>query len=41
MSMTSSKKLSLDSNFIVDMAMLPKFGNSSISMKDVFTASIL
>ena len=30
-----------DSNYIVDLFMWPKFGNSSISMKEVITSSIL
>ena len=30
-----------DSNFIVDLFMWPKFGNSSISMREVITTSIL
>ena len=30
-----------DSNYIVDLGMLPKFGNYSISMRDVFITSIL
>ena len=32
---------SRNSNCIVDMAMQPKFGNSSISMREVITTSIL
>ena len=35
------KKLSRDSNYIVDVFMWSKFGNSSISMKEVITTSIL
>ena len=34
------KILSRDSNHIVDVFMWPKFGNSSISMREVITASI-
>ena len=30
-----------DSNYIVDVFMWPKFGNSSISMRKVITTSIL
>ena len=30
-----------DSNYIVDVLMLPKFGNSSISIREVITTSIL
>ena len=37
----TSKVLSNDSNYIVDVFMWSKFGNSSISMKEVFTTSIL
>ena len=37
----TSKVLSSDSNYIVDVFMWPKFGNSSISMKEVITMSIL
>ena len=37
----NKKILSRDSNFIVDVFMWPKFGNSSISMKEVTTTSIL
>ena len=33
--------LSRDSNYIVDVLMWPKFGNSSISMREVITTSIL
>ena len=32
---------SRDSNYIVDVFMWPKFGNSSVSMKEVITTSIL
>ena len=35
------KKLSRDSNYVVDVFMWRKFGNSSISMKEVITTSIL
>ena len=31
----SNKILSLESNYIVDMVMWPKFGNSSISVREV------
>ena len=37
----TNKILSRDSNYIVDVFMWPKFGNSSISMKEVITTSIL
>ena len=37
----TDKILSRDSNYIVDVFMWPKFGNSSISMRKVITASIL
>ena len=37
----TSNILSPDSNYIVDMFMLPKFSNSSISMREVITTSIL
>ena len=37
----SNKILSRDSNYIVDVSMWPKFGNSSISLREVITASIL
>ena len=37
----TSKIVSRDSNYVVDMAMWPKFGNSSISMKEVTLTSIL
>ena len=33
--------LSGDSNYIVDVLMWPKFGNCSISMREVITTSIL
>ena len=32
--------LSRDSNYIVDVSMWPKFGNSSISLREVITTSI-
>ena len=35
------KILSRDLNYIVDVFMWPKFGNSSISMTEVVTTSIL
>ena len=37
----TNKFLSRDSNYIVDVFMWPKFGNSSISMREVITTSIL
>ena len=37
----TSKILSRDSNDIADVFMWPKFGNSSTSMKEVITTSIL
>ena len=37
----TNKIFSRDSNFIVDAFMRPKFGNCSISMKEVITTSIL
>ena len=37
----TNKILSRDSNYIVDVFMWPKFGNSSISMREVFITSIL
>ena len=37
----TDKILSRDSNYIVDVFMWPKFGNSSISMREVITTSIL
>ena len=37
----TNKILSRDSNYIVDVLMWPKFGNCSISMKEVITISIL
>ena len=36
----TTKILSHDSNYILDVFMWPKFGNSSISMKEVITTSI-
>ena len=36
-----TKTWSHDSNYIVDMFMWPKFGNYSISMREVITTSIL
>ena len=37
----TSKILSRDSNYIVDVVMRPKFGNSSIFMIEIITTSIL
>ena len=37
----TNKILSHKSNYSVDMDVWPKFGNSSISMKEVITTSIL
>ena len=37
----TNKILSCDSNYIVDVVMWPKFGNSSISMREVIIISIL
>ena len=37
----SNKILSRDSNFIVDVFMWPKFGNSSIPTREVITTSVL
>ena len=37
----TNKILSCDSNYIVDVVMWPKFGNSSISMREVIITSIL
>ena len=37
----TNKILSCDSNCIVDVFMWPKFGNCSISMKEVIATSIL
>ena len=36
----TNKILSRDSNYIVDVFMWPKFGNSSISMREVITTSL-
>ena len=36
-----NKILSRDSNFIVDVFMWPKFGNSSIPTREVITTSVL
>ena len=37
----TNKILSRDSNYIVDVFVRPKFGNCSISMREVITTSIL
>ena len=37
----TNKILWHDSNYIVDVFMWPKFGNSSISVREVITTSIL
>ena len=37
----TKKILSCDSNYFVDVSMWPKFGNSSISLREVTTTSIL
>ena len=37
----TNKILSRDSNYIVDVSTWPKFGNSSISLREVITTSIL
>ena len=37
----TNKMLWHDSNYIVNVFMCPKFGNSSISMREVITTSIL
>ena len=37
----TNKILSRESNYIVDVVMWPKFGNSSISMRDVIITAIL
>ena len=37
----TNKILSRDSNYIVRVLMWPKFGNGSISMREVITTSIL
>ena len=36
----TNKSLLCDSNYIVDVFMWPKFGNSSISMREVITTPI-
>ena len=36
-----NRDLSRDSNYIIDVVMLPKFGNSSASMREVIITSIL
>ena len=36
-----NKILSCDSNYIANVVMWPKFGDSSISMREVITTSIL
>ena len=37
----ANKILSRDSNYIFDLFMWPKFGNCSISMREVITTSVL
>ena len=37
----TNKFLSRNSNYIVDVVMWPKFGNSTISMREVIITSIL
>ena len=37
----TNKILSRDSNYIVNVVMRPKFGNSSIFMREIITTSIL
>ena len=37
----TNKNLTHDSNYIVDVVMRPKFGNSSISMREAIIISIL
>ena len=37
----TNKILSRDSNYIVDVVMWPKFGNSSISIREVIITSVL
>ena len=37
----TNKILSRDSNYIVDLVIWPKFGNSSISVREVIITSIL
>ena len=41
LSVTSPKNLSRDSNYIVDVVIRPKVGNSSISMREVTITSFL
>ena len=41
MPMTSPKNFSPDPNYIEDVVMWPKFGNFSISMREVIITSIL
>ena len=36
-----NKILSRDSNYVLDVVIWPKFGNSSISMREVIVTSIL
>ena len=36
-----NKNLSSDSNYVIDVVMWPKFGNSSTSMRKVIITSIL
>ena len=37
----TNKILSRDSNYVVDVVMWPKFGNCSISLREVIISSIL
>ena len=37
----TNKILSRDSNYVVDAFMWPKFGNCSISMREVMTTSVV
>ena len=37
----TNKILSCDSNYVADVVMWPKFGNSSISIREVIITSIL
>ena len=37
----TNKILSCDTNYVIGVAMWPKFGNSSISMREVIKISIL
>ena len=37
----TNRILSRDSNYIADVSMLPNFGNSSISIREVFITTIL